>query len=74
LIRRKTAHDPETPGLAGLDGDSRFGKSAAKQLAEKVHFRRVFVTQALLPVICFLPFDQPRTAKCGCATNFFRKL
>jgi hypothetical protein len=48
--------------------------NAALQLAEKLHFRRLFVAQALLPVLCFLPFDQPRTAKSGCATNFFRKL
>jgi len=47
---------------------------AAIQLAEKVHFRRVLVAQALLPVLCFLPLRQPRTAKSGCVTDFFRKL
>ncbi len=48
--------------------------NAALQFAEKVHLRRVFAAQALLPVLCFLLLSNRRTAKSGCATDFFRKL
>ena len=48
--------------------------ATALQFAEKVHFRRVLVAQALLPVLCLLLLSHQRTAKSGCATDFFRKL
>jgi len=43
----------------------------AEVFAEKAHLRRVAVAQALLPVLRFLLLRHQRTAKSGCATEFF---